>query len=78
MFEDTYPVRWLGRQSVVTLPEHIDVSNTGQIREELLSVINRGAAAQRLDGVIRGIRDGASATSGEDPPPHRQPPPGAP
>jgi anti-anti-sigma factor len=31
-------------QAVVTLPEHIDVSNAGQIREQLLSVINRGAA----------------------------------
>ena len=43
MFRDTYPVRWMGAQAVVTLPEHIDVSNAGQIREELLSVINRGA-----------------------------------
>jgi anti-sigma B factor antagonist len=36
-------VRWVGRQAVVTLPEHVDVSNAGQIREDLLSVINRGA-----------------------------------
>ena len=43
MFRDVYPVRWMGAQAVVTLPEHIDVSNAGQIREELLSVINRGA-----------------------------------
>jgi anti-anti-sigma factor len=42
--EDVCPVRWAGRQAVVTLPEHIDVSNAGQIREELLLVINRGAA----------------------------------
>jgi len=42
-------VRWLGRQAVVALPEHIDVSNAGQIREELLSVINRGAAAVIAD-----------------------------
>ena len=33
----------MGAQAVVTLPEHIDVSNAGQVREELLSVINRGA-----------------------------------
>lgn len=38
-------MRWAGQQAVVTLPEHIDVSNAGQIREELLSVINRGAAS---------------------------------
>src|ERR1035437_8415958 len=42
--EDAFPVEWIGHQAVVSLPEHIDVSNAGQIREELLSVINRGAA----------------------------------
>jgi anti-sigma B factor antagonist len=41
--ENSCPVRWVGRQAVVTLPEHVDVSNAGQIREDLLSVINRGA-----------------------------------
>ena len=49
MFKDTYPVRWTGRQAIVTLPEYIDVSNAGQIREELLSVINRGPAALIAD-----------------------------
>ena len=44
-FGDTYPVRWAGRQAVVALPEHIDVSNAGPLREELLSMINRSAAA---------------------------------
>ncbi len=43
MLKDLYPVRWAGRQVVVTLPERIGASNAGQIREELLSVINRGA-----------------------------------
>ena len=47
--EDIYPVRWAGRQALVALPEHIDVSNAGQIREELLSVINRGAEAMIVD-----------------------------
>jgi anti-anti-sigma factor len=41
--EDLYPVEWAGGQAVVTLPEHIGISNAGQVREELLSVINRGA-----------------------------------
>jgi anti-sigma B factor antagonist len=49
VFRDTYPVRWMGQQAVVALPEHIDVSNASQIREELLSVINRGAAALIAD-----------------------------
>ena len=46
---ETYPVRWMGRQAVVALPEHIDVSNASQIREELLWVINRGAATLIAD-----------------------------
>jgi PAS domain-containing protein len=50
--KDTYRVRWTGRQAIVTPPEHIDVSNAGQIREELLSVINRGAAAVIADMTV--------------------------
>jgi anti-anti-sigma factor len=49
MIKDIYPVRWTGRQAVIALPEHIDVSNAGLIREELLSVINRGAQALIAD-----------------------------
>ena len=49
MFKNTYPVQWNGRQAVVALPEHIDVSNASQIREELLWVINRSAAALIAD-----------------------------
>jgi anti-anti-sigma factor len=47
--EDSYPVQWTGGQAVVTLLDHIDVSNAGQIREELLSLINRGAAELVVD-----------------------------
>ena len=47
--EDSYPVRWTGRQALVALPEDIDVSNAGPIREKLLSVINRGAEALIVD-----------------------------
>jgi anti-sigma B factor antagonist len=42
-------VQWTGRQAVVTLPDHIDVSNADQIREELPAVIDRGAAALIMD-----------------------------
>lgn len=49
MLEDLYPVRWAGRQAVVTLPEHIGVSNAGQVLDELLSVINRGATSLVAD-----------------------------
>ena len=47
--EATFPVHWTGRQAQVVLPEHIDVSNAGQIRETLLAVINQGAEALIAD-----------------------------
>jgi anti-anti-sigma factor len=47
--EDAYPVQWMGPQAVVALPEHIGVSNAGLIREQLLSVISRGAATLIAD-----------------------------
>jgi anti-sigma B factor antagonist len=40
---NTCPVRWAGRQAVMTIRQRMDVSTAGQIRDELLSVINRGA-----------------------------------
>jgi anti-anti-sigma factor len=49
VLEDIYPVRWAGKQAVVTLPEDIDVSNADRIREQLLTVINRGAAVLIAD-----------------------------
>jgi anti-anti-sigma factor len=49
MLASSCPVQWAGRQAVVTLPEHMDVSNAGQIREDLLSVINRGATSLVAD-----------------------------
>jgi anti-anti-sigma factor len=44
-----FPVQWAGRQAVVTLPEHIDVTNVAQLREQLLLLINRGAAVLIAD-----------------------------
>lgn len=49
MLEDICPVRWAGKQAIVTLPEDIDVSNADAIREQLLTVINRGAAVLIAD-----------------------------
>jgi len=49
MTEDACPERWLGQQAVVTLPEHIDRSNAGRVREQLLLVINRGAVVLIAD-----------------------------
>jgi len=42
--QERYPVLWIGQVAVVTLPEEIDVTNADLVREELLSVMNQGAA----------------------------------
>ena len=49
MREDIDPVQWVGQQAVVALPVLMDASNAGQVREELLSVINGGATALIAD-----------------------------
>jgi hypothetical protein len=43
------PVQRMDRQAVVTRPQHIDMPNTGQIREEPLTLISRGTAALIAD-----------------------------
>jgi anti-anti-sigma factor len=43
------PVRWAGQQAVVTLPDDIDTSNSGQIREQLMNLIKQGAAVVIAD-----------------------------
>jgi anti-sigma B factor antagonist len=37
------PTKWLGSWAVVTLPPEIDVSNSQQISQELVSVADQGA-----------------------------------
>jgi anti-sigma B factor antagonist len=49
MISDACPEGWTGGQVVVPLPEHIGLSNAGLVREELLSVINRGATTLIAD-----------------------------
>ena len=44
MSQERYPVLWIGQVAVVTLPTEIDVTNADMVREELLSVLNQGAA----------------------------------
>ena len=43
MPDEEFPVRWAGRQAIVTFPAHIGVSNASQLSDRLLAVINRGA-----------------------------------
>ncbi len=56
-------MRWTGKQAVVTLPEHIDVSNVGRIREQLLGLVNRGASPLIADmtGTVSCDHAGADA-----------------
>ena len=63
MPEDTCPVQWTGGQAVGTLPQHIDGSNADQIREQLLWIINRGAAVLIVDltGTVSCDYSGADA-----------------
>jgi anti-anti-sigma factor len=49
MPDDQFPVQWMGRQAIVALPGHVDVSNVDQLRDRLLSVINRGAGVVIVD-----------------------------
>ncbi len=49
MPEQWFPVQWHGRQAVVVLPDHVDLGNAGLLRDELLVLINRGAAVVILD-----------------------------
>jgi anti-sigma B factor antagonist len=43
------PVLWIGKVAVVTLPAEVDVTNADGVREELLSVVNEGAATLIVD-----------------------------
>jgi anti-anti-sigma factor len=47
--DGAYPVRWRRQHATVTLPAHIEVSNAGPIREQLLTVINLGATDLIVD-----------------------------
>jgi anti-sigma B factor antagonist len=42
--EEHCAVLWVGQVAVVSLPAEIDISNADQVREDLLSTVNRGAA----------------------------------
>ena len=49
MSVERFPVAWLGEAAVITLPDEIDISNSDQVRDELLSLLNRGPAVMIVD-----------------------------
>ena len=61
MREDIDPVPWAGQRAVVALPGQMDASNAGQIRGELLSVINGGATTLIADMAATNSCDHAGA-----------------
>ena len=49
MAEGMEPVAWADQRAVVAFPQHIDVSNAAQIREQLMAAFDRGAAVVIAD-----------------------------
>jgi len=49
MPDDLFPVTWTGRRAIVWFPGQVDISNVDQLRDRLLSVINRGATVLIAD-----------------------------
>ncbi|HUA30018.1 MAG TPA: STAS domain-containing protein [Streptosporangiaceae bacterium] len=49
MPQEHFPVLWLGQAAVVSLPAEVDITVADQVREDLLSVLNRGPAALIVD-----------------------------
>jgi anti-sigma B factor antagonist len=47
--QEHFPVLWLGHAAVVSLPVEVDITVADQVREDLLSVLNRGPTALIVD-----------------------------
>ena len=63
MAEDPYPVRWMGRQAVVTLSGEINGSDSGRLRERLFELVDRSPAVLIADmtATVSCDRGGAAA-----------------
>jgi anti-anti-sigma factor len=61
--EGPCPVQWAGSQAVVRLPEHLGASDSGPIRDQLLDLVDQGAAMLIADmtGTVSCDHDGADA-----------------
>lgn len=49
MPQEHFPLLWLGRTAVISLPVEIDITNAGAVREDLLSLLNREPATLIVD-----------------------------
>jgi anti-sigma B factor antagonist len=61
--EERFPVSWLGRTAVVTLPAEIDLTIADAMREGLLSVLNQGALGLVVDMTTTTFCDSAGITA---------------
>jgi anti-sigma B factor antagonist len=61
--EVRFPVSWLGRTAVVTLPAEIDLTIADAMREALLSVLNQGALGLVVDMTTTTFCDSAGITA---------------
>jgi anti-sigma B factor antagonist len=57
------PVFWVGRVAVVTLPPEVDVSNAGQIRQDLAAVLAEAASLVIVDMTTTTFCDSAGVTA---------------
>lgn len=66
MTDGGVPVRWVGRQALVAFPEHVNVSNAGQVGEQLVAALNDGADVVIADMSATASCDqaGAAAVAG--------------
>jgi len=58
-----YPVVWIGQVAVVSLPAEIDISNADQVRQDLLSILNRGATLLVVDMSATTFSDSAGVNA---------------
>ncbi len=63
MLDNATPARWAGWQSVLAFPEHVDGSNAPQLRQQLLSLIGRGATVLIADMTMTISCDHAGANA---------------
>jgi anti-sigma B factor antagonist len=61
--QERYPVLWIGQVAVVTLPEEIDVTIADTVQEELLAVIDAGAALLVADMSTTNFCDSAGVSA---------------
>jgi anti-sigma B factor antagonist len=57
------PAFWVGRVAVVTLPAEVDVSNVGQIRQDLAAVLAQDASLVIVDMSTTTFCDSAGVTA---------------